>query len=798
MINVSNKVKQACNSDKLIYREYVVLKGTTTQIDVSTEMYATAYKDTHFIGSFNMKYIKFTTSNDVKYRNKELTLYKEVDGESFKIGNFIVTEIKDNDSNEEVSVTAYDYGLKFANPYITNLDYASGTITLKNVLDEICTNVGVELDDFYPLTNGDFIVDSNQFVNGEMFGDVVSAIAYLSGDFATINNDDKLELIFTKETNEIIEDYVDLQDKRDTQPITSVSIGLSQIEGENVVLKDNDLIEQYGEHWLIINDVPFAYTQQKRQQLITSIFNKVKGFGYSSFKSEYSFKPYYTLGDLIQFRNKEGNLVNSIILKFTSKYDNIILEAPSVTKATIEYQTPLDALEIAKRTEIIVDKQNQTITSLSEEVLDLVRTSSGGGIVTLENCQTGLLQTLKIIGEVIPNYPKNKLYPSNDFYTKPSEYYITNTYTINEEEHKEITKLPFDYLGRIESVYDEFNIDNQGRAYLVRRIGLDENGNQYVLDNEIVINYDDMAINLYEGTNVLSFNYYNPLMQVSYAIKNTLSDTFATNLRVNNQIKQARNEIELSVTEDINTATSSEQIISKINLTPGKINLEGTITANGNFKILKDGSIEANNGKFMGDIYLDENHKVIGGNGLFTNLQFVSGGSASGWDTLGFISSTGADQSNFIKKALAVEYYIPKNFTIQSAVLILQTTPTHTVINSGDGIGKCSNLKLYRSFGDETFNFFTAIDSDGFGYYNEYFGSEIPDGLGAEIYTPSNLNAGIVDTLEVPLNITYLETNGRGQLFVQTTDNNPTNYSEGNSKTGAGRIILNIFGYMKM
>ena len=301
MINISNSLKQACNSDKLRYREYVVLKGTTAQIDVATEMYATAYKETHFIGSFNMKYINFTTSNDVQYRNKELTLYKEVNGESFKIGNFVVTEIKDDDSNEEVKVTAYDYGLKFAQPYQTDLNYEIGNVTLKNVLDEICTKVGVQLAN-ETITNGDFIVDNNQFVNGEMYGDVVSAIAYLSGDFATINNDDKLEFIFTKETDEIIEDYVDLEDKRDTRPITSLSIGTSQVKGQNAVIKDQSLIDQYGEHWLEINDVPFAYTLEKREQLKTAIFNKVKGFGYSSFKSEYAFKPYYALGDLIKFR----------------------------------------------------------------------------------------------------------------------------------------------------------------------------------------------------------------------------------------------------------------------------------------------------------------------------------------------------------------------------------------------------------------------------------------------------------------------------------------------------------------
>lgn len=369
MINVSSSLKNACNSDKLTYREYVVLKGTTTQIDVSTEMYATAYKDTHFIGTFNMKYIKFTTSNDVQYRNQELTFYKEINGESIKIGNFIVTDISDNDSNEEVSVTAYDYGLKFAQPYTTNLNYEGGNVTLKNVLDEICQNVGVQLVNA-TITNGDFKVDSNQFVNGEMYGDVVSAIAYLSGDFATINNDDKLELIFTKSTNEIIEDYVNLDDKRDTRPITSLSIGTSQVDGQNAVIKDDDLIAEYGEHWLEINDVPFAYTLEKREQLKEAIFNKVKGFGYSSFMSEYAFKPYLSLGDLIQFRNKDGVLVNSIILKITSKYDNIILEAPSVTDATIEYENPKTAYDVAKRAEIIANQQEGRIDVIVNDDLN--------------------------------------------------------------------------------------------------------------------------------------------------------------------------------------------------------------------------------------------------------------------------------------------------------------------------------------------------------------------------------------------------------------------------------------------
>ena len=70
MINVSSTIKNACKSDNLVYREYIVVSGTNTQIDVKAKLYQTAYKDNHFIGTFNISYIKFSTDNSVDYKKK--------------------------------------------------------------------------------------------------------------------------------------------------------------------------------------------------------------------------------------------------------------------------------------------------------------------------------------------------------------------------------------------------------------------------------------------------------------------------------------------------------------------------------------------------------------------------------------------------------------------------------------------------------------------------------------------------------------------------------------------------------
>lgn len=721
MINIPNTLKQACNSDKLTYREYVVLSGTTTQIDVMTEMYATAYKDTHFIGSFNMKYIKFTTSNDVKYRNKELTLYKEINGESFKVGNFIVTEIKNNDSNEEVTVTAYDYGLKFAQPYVTALDYVSGNVTLKDVLDEICNNVGVQLVNT-TLTNGDFIVDSNQFVNGEMYGDVISAIAFISGNFATITNDDKLELVFTKVTDEIIEDYVDLEDKRDTRPITSLSIGTSAVQGQNAVIKDESLIEQYGEHWLEINDVPFAYTLEKREQLKQAIFDKVKGFGYSSFKSEYAFKPYLTLGDLIQFRNKEGQLVNSIVLRITSKYDNVILEAPSVTDASIEYESPQSAYDLAKRAEVIANQNTAEIQAIATKVVDISNEKIGSGIIVLEDCNETPLYQLRITGNDSVLFPNNNLYPNDNLYIKET-ILIVNEGTENQKTYN----LGFETLRTLGNVYDEYLMIN-GKATLTQRIGANEDGNLYILDEPKIIDLGEIYIELKEGTNTLKMPsfIFTFVLKVTYLLKNYYTNVFANQAQVASEIKVASDEINLEVRKKVDNT----EVVSTINQSPDKISLQSNrIEINSTyFKLYEDGSIESTSGK-IGGFNLEEDN---------FNAQVKT--------DLGFSLNTQEEFTNITTK---INNYISGNGTLSEEELKLYD------INDDGIVDRYDLLRIQRIFfGYEKLNGTFKIDAtDGtktLVFYDELGNSLGYIGLnGMKTYNLTTEYASITNSLSV-------------------------------------------------
>ena len=624
--NVSSTFKANCKKDSVKYREYIVIDNK--EVDIKGDLSDTAYKDNTFFGKFNLKMLKFETENDIDYKKKEFVYYKEVDGEALKIGTFIVTEVKDSDTFESVNVTAYDYGLKFANPYTTSLDYSN--TTLFQVIQEICTNCGVELENA-SLPNGSFIVDSNQFVNGEQFGDVVAQASGINGMFATINSNDKLEFIFTNETNEIIEDYVELDDKRDTWPITSVLVATSEdLETAGAVKKDQSLIDKYGEHWLKIYSYGFAYSTEKCQQLVDAIFNQVKGFAYSSFKSEYSFLPYLSLGDKIKFKNKDGKLVDSVILRYETNYDEITLEAPSIISASVDYELPETPETTSKKALFKVDQALGEIDAISKKVVDISSTASGVGFVNITNGYKGNLHKLDLYGYMELPIIGNIII---------GQFKVNNFKIIveqNNEVYREYILDDMKNLYQVGTVHDTFEYLD-GKCSITRRIGLNNDGTKYILDTSYVEQLKDLNIEVPEGDYTISTNYELHL-DVEYLTQNEYTNTFAKQVDLQSEINIRSDEIELLSKKKVN----NDEVIASINLTPekaqikaNKISLKGKefdLTTDEinikstNFNVDKEGNLKCTNADVKGKISSSDGD--IGGwklniNGLTKGTVFV-------------------------------------------------------------------------------------------------------------------------------------------------------------------------------
>lgn len=376
MINVDEKIKQAYDVSTTQI-DKIILDGQEYRI-TNVEYYDDCYEEGNIFGTSIARCLEFEIENSVNLEKKEVEYLTGIiiNGETkwISLGNFIIQDVDPNDTTNIAKVIAMDYMLRTNIEYKTNLNYDSNEITLLQVLEEVCFNSKLKLATTN-FINKDFIVDSNQFIEGTLNRQVIQAVAQMSGTVAKIKNDNQLYLINPNKKTDIskvftLNNYEEAEIKRATQPINLVSLGMSNIDGENITLRDETSIEKNGENSLIINDNPFAYTQDKREQLITALFNAVKGFEYKSYTFKCQGLPYLESMDKIQFKDRANNTYDSYIFRFNYKSPKGLessIEAPSIIKSTVEYQNIPDALDIAKRTEIIVNKQEQTITQLVKE-----------------------------------------------------------------------------------------------------------------------------------------------------------------------------------------------------------------------------------------------------------------------------------------------------------------------------------------------------------------------------------------------------------------------------------------------
>lgn len=375
MINVTDTIKEAYSKSTTQY-DKIVLENEEYVIN-NVEPEDDCYENGNVFGTAIAKALSFEIDSSVDLEGKEFKYYTGIKTtvgiEWICLGTYITQDVKINDTTRIATINAMDYMLKTNVEYKSSLQYQNNNITLLQVAQEACNKAGLVLatTDF---PNASFIVDSNQFVQGTLIRQVIQAIAQISGTVAKVRSDDKLYFITPKTTGTVrkvfnLSDYSEAEIKRATHPLNLVSLGMSDVEGENVVMRDEESIQEDGENSLVINDNPFAYTEAKRQQLITAIFNAVKGFEYKAFTLKGQWLPWLETLDNVQAKDFEGNTYNSFLFRCYGKSPNGLeseMSAPSVTDATVEYQNVASAEQIARRTELKVDKQEQTITGIIE------------------------------------------------------------------------------------------------------------------------------------------------------------------------------------------------------------------------------------------------------------------------------------------------------------------------------------------------------------------------------------------------------------------------------------------------
>ena len=543
-----------------------------------------------------MKQVEITVKNANEIKDKDINfqygLFINNKFEYVDLGNYFIKDVEDSKKKDEITVTGYDRMIRFMKTFKQSelqLKYPCKMLKLVQKMCEVC---GVELysTDFY---NADLDVEEDFFTAQELtYRDVLEKIAQATLTTAFIE-DNKLNLYKVSDDTieKIDKSYLtDLTIKEKFGPVNVLVLGRGDVE-DNIEETDKKSIEQNGRYEIRFDENEFIEFQ--REQVIKGMFEQIKELEYYAFEASDVGVMWLKPCSCIQLGDKENNFYKSYYLKAnitinTGISSDIEAGLPETTNTeykvtTKEEKKTLKVERLAKKNEGLIQdlvqenseqsqkltKVEQTVDSISQKVSDiedLTRTAEGIKTVTLENCIEANLLELHIYGNnTVFNYlllddkltlDDNLHLEGDDLISVTDKDNNIKTYSLG------ITEA----LRQNNEVCDEFVLEN-GQAKVIRRV----NKSGSTKAKESVEDLGKLEIPLKEGTNTITINNYTAKIKAKYVIKSAYSDTFATKVEMNSEIKQTKESVDLSVNKKLEDYSTTTEMNSAISLKAGEI-----------------------------------------------------------------------------------------------------------------------------------------------------------------------------------------------------------------------------------
>lgn len=570
--------------------------------------------------------------------------------EYLNFGNFVVYSTEKQEDTGSYKIICYDMLLYAMKPY-ENMNIAY-PITIKDYISTICTHLGLNFANVNDtFANYDKTIDNELYLSSDgtsldyTFRDVLDELAQATASTICINNDNELEIRYINDTNDTIdEEYlkdINVNFGEKFGPVNTIV--LSRSAGSDNIYYPQQLPDNPYEIKISDNQI---MNGNNRDEFLPDIYEKLNGLEYYTNDFASPGICYYDLCDRYNVKIGESTysciMFNDEINVTQGLEENIYTNLPKET--TTDYTKADKTDRKINQTYIMVDKQNQLIQTLIDETVYVSKVKDGIGSVMLENAYSGQLHELSIKGQMSLLYPQNRnniygggtipredLLPSNELlpsdlvpyqngikYPEDNLYPIGMILLIDEREYP----LNFGFLNYINNIVcDEF-IYKDGEYKIIRRVGIDENGNKYALENEYIDGYGSVDLQV-ENESIIRMKYFdNMIYKATYLLDNQYTDVFATKVELNSSITQTSDKISLEVNKKVN----EDEIISKINqsaeevsIEANKINFNGMITANENTKINPDGTLECVNANFSGTI----NSAIINGGQININANYT-------------------------------------------------------------------------------------------------------------------------------------------------------------------------------
>lgn len=365
-------------------------------------------------------------------------------------------------------------------------------------------------------------------------------------------------------------------------------------ESDKIYKKDQNSIDKNGLCELMIKENQFMNFND-RVDYLQELSEKLFGV-------EYYLNDFVSTGimyyDLLDMYNIEifGKTYNCLMLNDEQDItqgleENIHTDRPE--KSETDYKKADTTDRKINQTYLIVDKQNQKIEGVISQIgdrskktttitadidglnskvsniEDLTQTAKGVKTVTLDNCIEGNLLELHIYGNnTVFDYItlSDNLVLSDDLHLKGDSLITVTDKDGKKTEYELNISEPLRQNG---DAYDEY-ILKYGKAQVIRRINADGTIKSTAITEEIKA----AEILLKEGKNILTIKNYTASLSAKYAIKSSYSETFATNVKMDSEIKQTAQSIDLSVNKKLESYSTTEEMNSAIKLKTDSIATE--------------------------------------------------------------------------------------------------------------------------------------------------------------------------------------------------------------------------------
>lgn len=431
--NFINECKNRANANRL---GQIIVDGIDTPITNSDnlqsfEIDSGCYVDGNIIGSVYAKCLKanfIAEQNNLVDKSIQAQIgikCADLSNEYINMGKYKVERPNNEITANMSQITAYsDLYTNLDDKYVCNIDYSTGDKTIADLYTDVCNQLGL-VPKTTTFINSTISIVANPFTNGEKNRTVLQTIAKISCSFIDIDDDtNEIDLCWlsnatTPDYTFYKNDYVSVDGGQvECGPINCLTIKNSQVDDENVTIKDDESIEANGEHSIIISEDYILHNAELRQQAINSIWDRVKGMKYVDCKlTTYYGKPFLKLGDRIRIYINETEYFDTYVLKHNFTYDGAfasIIESPALTDQEIKRKQDISLGQKLSNTQIDLDKQKQKITSLVEET-----TENSHQISQTIQSLTKIQNLFQITGGV--NQIKNSVGLFNDNFWNKSE-----------------------------------------------------------------------------------------------------------------------------------------------------------------------------------------------------------------------------------------------------------------------------------------------------------------------------------------------------------------------------------------